>query len=109
MNTWFEEKSPQLDVDGMNAFGIAISTRHGKAHELAELIMFAKEAAAANVNHLVIEAHYDSNSCCCTFTFSPALQRYSQQEEALRLAALKTIGQFEWFGCVEHGRGDPAR
>lgn len=66
MNNWFDEKSPQINIPSMIAFGINVMTRHAKAHEMAELLMFSLEAAKSNVNTLVEEAFYDSNSCCCT-------------------------------------------
>lgn len=106
-NPWFEDKRTQIDVTGMHAFGIPISTRHGKARELAELLQFAEEAAKANVNSYVQAAHYDSNSDCCSFTLDRAVQQHSTIAEALLTAALKTITQFEWFGVVQHGRGAP--
>ena len=73
MNPWFEEKASQIDSPSMHAFGISITTRHSKARELAELLMFAQEAAQSNVNHLVEAAFYDSNSQCCTFEFRKGL------------------------------------
>ena len=103
MSSYFEEKSRQVDVDSMSAFGIGIVTRHAKARELAELLMFAEEAAKSNVHELVEEAFYDSNACCCYFKFKRPLEIGDPQEVLLLQAALKTIGQFEWFGVTQHG------
>lgn len=104
MNNWFDEKSPQINIPSMIAFGINVMTRHAKAHEMAELLMFSLETAKSNVNTLVEEAFYDSNSCCCTFKFVKPLEQYSKDEQALFNAAMKTISQFEWFGSVYHGK-----
>ena len=105
MNPWFEEKASQIDSPSMHAFGISITTRHSKARELAELLMFAQEAAQSNVNHLVEAAFYDSNSQCCTFEFRKGFEQFSVDERTLFEAAKKTITQFEWFEAVHH-RGE---
>ena len=106
-NPWFAEKAPQIDVSSMMAFGISITPRHSKARELAELLMFAQAAADSDVNILVEEAFYDSNSDCCNFKLRNGVEQYSSQERTLFAAAMKTVSQFEWFGTVHHGNGAP--
>jgi hypothetical protein len=104
MNPWFEEKAQQINVPSMMAFGIKVTTRHARAHEMAELLMFAREIAKSNSNILVEEAFYDSNSDCCAFKFTKSVEQFSDEGRSLLIAATKTISQFEWFGIVHHGR-----
>ncbi|MDR2213070.1 MAG: hypothetical protein LBE21_05525 [Pseudomonadales bacterium] len=94
----------EIDTSSMTALGINICSRHGKAKELAELLLFADAAAKANVHQLVERAFYDSNSCCCTFEFKSPLEYGSNNERTLLKIATKTIEQFEWFGTIHHGR-----
>ncbi len=105
MIDYFEEKVQQVNVDAMSAFGIEICTRHGRAHELAEMILFARAAAVENVHHLVKNVFYDSNACLCSFEYSTDLQLGDPEERLLFNAALKTIGQFEWFGSCYQKEG----
>jgi hypothetical protein len=84
-------------------FGIVLESRHSKAIELAELLMFASDLAAEGLHGLVKSAHYDSNSCCCTFDLSESLRKGSAGEERIRQIAIETISQFEWSGFIEHG------
>jgi hypothetical protein len=107
MNPWFEEKAQQINVPSMMAFGIKVITRHARAHEMSELLMFAREAAKSNVNIFVEEVFYDSNSDCCAFKFTKAIEQFSNEERSLLIAATKTISQFELFGTVHHGQVAP--
>jgi hypothetical protein len=105
MIDYFAEKMDQVSVDSMRAFGIEISTRHGRANELAEMILFARAAAIENVHHLVKSVFYDSNACLCTFEYNTNLELGDPKERLLFNAALETIGQFEWFGSCYHKEG----
>jgi hypothetical protein len=105
MNPWAADKAQQLDTHSMTAFGIRISSRHANAQEMIELIAFACAATEANVNMFVTEAFYDSGSSCCNFTLSSALDGAgSTAQQAVLAAALQTISQFVWDGCIRHGR-----
>ncbi|MCP5197013.1 MAG: hypothetical protein H6974_09540 [Gammaproteobacteria bacterium] len=107
MNPWFEEKVSQVDLGTFRAFGILITSRYSKAHELAELLLFAEEAAKSNVNILVKEAFYDSKSNCCEFTLREPLLKNSPEADAVLAAAMKTIRQFIWYEMVFHGGDSP--
>ncbi|NVZ22676.1 hypothetical protein HX794_23825 [Pseudomonas costantinii] len=93
----------EVSVDSLKAFGIAIDTRHGKANELAEMLSFCVAIAKVGLQNRVISLFYDSNSCCCTFELCPSVEEFDEVAEDIRRAALKTIGQFEWFGTINHG------
>lgn len=93
----------EVSVDSMKAFGIDIDTRHGKANELAEMLSFCVAIAKTGLQSRVISLFYDSNSCCCTFELCPSVEEFDEVAEDIKRAALKTIGQFEWFGTINHG------
>ena len=105
MSKWHEDTKGQVSVSSMTAFGIPISSRHGKARELAELLLFASACARDGVEGLVKDATYDSGDCCCRFVLDGAVTQGSVQEAFLLDAAMETIGQFEWFRTIHHGRG----
>lgn len=97
---WFDDKSEQVSVSTLTAFGIALETRYGVARELAELLMFADAAAASDVNLCVVHALYDSKTCCCWLTLRDADEA---QKQAVFDAAMATLSQFDWEGQVFHG------
>lgn len=97
---WFDEKSEQVSVSAMTAFGIRLESRYGMARELAELLMFADAAASAGVNLCVAHVFYDSKACCCSLTLR---DMDPDQEQSVFDAAMATIRQFEWDGQVFHG------
>lgn len=97
---WFHEKSEQVSVSALTAFGIRLESRYGIARELAELLLFADAAAAAGVNLCVAHAFYDSKSCCCALSLR---EMDAGQAQAVFDAAMATLSQFEWDGTVFHG------
>lgn len=105
MTDWFDEKTAQVDVSSITAFGIPLITRHAKARELAEMLAFANLAARRDLAHHLKEVFYDSNSCCCSFKFHGRLNIGDTAERELLEAAKETISQFEWFGSIHHGAG----
>ena len=105
MSSYFEEKSHQVICGPTSAFGINISSRYDKVHEIIELLQFCMKAAAANLHEYIESIDYDSNACLCIFQFKPTIYLGCEEEKALKVIALKTISQFDWFGSVQHGPG----
>ena len=93
----------EVSVDSLKAFGILIDTRHGKAAELAEMLNFCVAIAKKGLQSRVTSLFYDSNSCCCTFELCPSIEESDAVATEIRTVALSTIGQFEWFGVINHG------
>jgi len=85
---------------------IELVSRHDALCEKKELDEFAQAIQRNNLHPFVLSAFYDSNSCCCQFTLAECVQEYSPLANEIRDVALATIGQFEWFGYVEQGRGE---
>ena len=84
---------------------IELVSRHSVAHEEKELEEFAQAIQRNNLHPFVLSAFYDSNSCCCQFTLAECVEEYSPLANEILAVALETIGQFEWFGYIQHGRG----
>lgn len=104
MEDWFAEKHFQIQPSVLNAFGIEIDSRHHQADEIIELIGFARACAARKVAHYVKRAFYDSKANMCSFEFDGAVKEGDTVADAILEAALQTIGQFDWFGIVQHGQ-----
>lgn len=100
---YFGEKTGQVSTHAVTAFGIDLVSRYAKARELAELLAFAEGIARESLHHIVQEAFYDSNSCCCTFKFNYDIEEFGPDSLVILEVARKTISQFIWFGYVEHG------
>lgn len=92
-----------VSEDALSAYGIEICTRHGKAYELAEMLNFCVAIAKKGLQSRVSRLFYDSNSCCCTFELCPSVEQHDEVGREIQATALATIGQFEWFGYIEHG------
>lgn len=99
---YFADKAPQMDTDGLTAFGISLTTRYSKATELAEMLGFAAAAATAGVHGHVTSVSYDSKASLCTFEFT-GVDEGGPVYEKLLAAALAHIRQFDWYGTVYHG------
>lgn len=84
--------------------GISICSRRNVESQTDEMINFCELAHEKGLSHLVESLLYCSNSDCCSFQFITTLERYSEDAMKLRQIAHETIGQFEWFGMVDHGR-----
>jgi hypothetical protein len=89
----------------MTVFGIAVTTLHGKAYELAEMINFCVAVAGAGLERRVENVFYDSNDCCCRFELCPSVESFDEVDTVLRKIARQTISQFEWNGTIDHGHG----
>jgi hypothetical protein len=95
-NTGLSDTSPHL---------IDLVSRHSVASEEEELEEFAQAIQDNDLHPFVFSAFYDSNSCCCQFTLAECVEEFSSLANEIMAVALGTIGQFEWFGYIEHGRG----
>ncbi|NYT61439.1 hypothetical protein H0A66_03750 [Alcaligenaceae bacterium] len=104
--SYFEEKSSQLSIGSIEAFGIALLTRYARAGEMAEMLQFAELVAEQGHHPLVTSVFYDSNACICSFTLVDDLDPLSDIGEAIKQCAIKTVSQFDWDGSVYHGRQD---
>lgn len=99
------ERSPlELLRHGSNHL-IDLVSRHGVESEENELEEFAQAIQGNNLHPFVLSAFYDSNSCCCQFTLAECVEEFSPLANEIEAVALTTIGQFEWFGYIQHGRG----
>ena len=104
LKNWFAEKQHQVEPSAFNAFGIEVDSRHSQANEIIEMIAFAQTCAEQNVAHYVKRASYDSKASMCSFNLDPAVREGDTVAEAILESALGTIGQFDWFGVVQHGK-----
>ncbi|MDN4052885.1 hypothetical protein QPK32_07335 [Massilia sp. YIM B02763] len=84
-------------------YSISLVSRHSDPREIAELQAFSDELVKRDLHHIVKEAFYDSNSCCCTFEFNYDLKPFDKDAEEVLEVANQTIAQFVWFGTVKHG------
>lgn len=84
---------------------VELVSRHSVEYEEKELDEFAQAIQRDNLHPFVLSVFYDSNSCCCQFTLAECVEEHSSLANEIRSVALETIGQFEWFGYIEHGRG----
>lgn len=105
MSDYFDEKTDQVSTDSLIAFGIPIQSRYGKAGELADMLLFAREVALAGLEKRVTKVFYDSKACICSVTCDPPLIAGEDADVTLLAAAKKTISQFEWDGYVYHKDG----
>ena len=96
----------QLNHYGVEAFGISLTSRHGKALELSEMLRFAYYVASAGLTDHIVSVFYDSVSCCCNFEFVQGFDKYSEEADKIKQCALRSIRQFEWFDMIEHGDFD---
>ena len=105
MADYFDDKSFQISPHKFVAFGIDITSRHGKASEVIEMISFARDAALSGVNDLIDEVFYDSVSCLCTITLVEDAENSGSSGEKLLAAAMKTLSQFQFDedGKIFHG------
>lgn len=103
MSDWFGEKSSEIDPCTLTAFGIEISSRYGKMHELTEMMGFCGECARRKVENYVRKVFYDSKAAICTFEIDPAVREDDAVAAAIFAGASETISQFLWFDLVQHG------
>ena len=104
MENWFAEKQQQVEPSAFNAFGIEVDSRYSQADEIIELIAFARTCAEKRLAHFVKRAFYDSKANVCSFELDPAVREGDTVADAILESAFETIGQFDWFGIVQHGK-----
>lgn len=96
----------QINQYSITSFGIPLTTRHGIAKEMAEMINFSYLVSSKGLQKYLESVFYDSVSCCCSFEFLPLFENFSQASEAIKACALESIGQFDWFDSLHHGNLD---
>jgi hypothetical protein len=84
-------------------YGINITSRHDDDGEMKQMVNFVEAAHQRSLTPYVRSLFYDSNSCCCYFELADEVEQYGPIENELLEIALETIGQFEWFGQIQHG------
>ncbi|WFF40411.1 hypothetical protein EVC62_02230 [Salinicola endophyticus] len=84
------------------ACGVRLSSRHGLAWEMRDLLAFAVALKERGVEHLVESAWYDSNSNCCYIEIA---ERWKDDMGlwAVEEAAKIGLTQYEWNGVIQHG------
>lgn len=104
MRDYFDEKAEQVSTNILEAFGIKLHSRYGKAHELSQMLEFSASVAWEGHEKLVKELFYDSKACICSFEFTRKLNSGESVERELFKMATKTIDQFMWIDdLVYHG------
>lgn len=99
-----ERFQPESLKDSSNPL-IDLTSRHGVESEEMQLEEFARAIQDNNLHPFVLSPFYDSNACICQFTLAECVEEFSPLADEIMAVALETIGQFEWFGCMYHGRG----
>ncbi len=84
-------------------YGINIASRDDHDGEMKQMVSFVEAAHQRSLTPYVRTLFYDSNSCCCYFELTDEVEQYGAIANELLEIALKTIGQFEWFGQIQHG------
>jgi hypothetical protein len=107
---WCEEQpqsvgsSQGAPYDSQKLYEIEISSRHDIESEITEMENFVAAAKQRSLAPYVRSLFYDSNSCCCNFELVDEVESYDPIANELLEIALETIGQFEWFGQIQHGK-----
>lgn len=86
------------------SFGIKSISRHDLDYETKEMAHFVEAAKKRSLAPYVRSLFYDSNSCCCYFELADDVKEFGPVADQLLEVALETIGQFEWFGRIQHGK-----
>ena len=106
---WSEHELPAKDAETSvpnrrSVDHIDFVSRHSVESELREMENFVLMAREERLAPYVVSLFYDSNSCCCSFELADGVDEYGEIAAAIRDVARETIGQFEWFGTVDHGK-----
>lgn len=100
---YFDEKSEQVTPDTLEAFGIKIQSRYGRARELREGLLFAEDLAEKGLHGFVLEVFFDSKADICSFSLGET-DLFPQISQGILDCALEHISQFDWEGTVYHGK-----
>ncbi len=84
------------------AFGITLTSRHGVQSEMVEMLEFAAALHKTGLHDNVKTAFYDSKANVCSIEISEWLREEDGVTRAILAVAKQTIGQFEWFGTIQH-------
>jgi len=84
--------------------GINILSRRQEDYQVEQMINFSESVYRSGLAHHVKSLTYCSNSDCCSFEFTREFTEYSSMAKDILLVARETIGQFDWFGSVYHGK-----
>lgn len=68
------------------------------------MVNFVDAAQKADLAPYVTSLFYDTKSCCCTIELADGVDQFSPIADGILELARETIGQFDWFGAVEHGK-----
>lgn len=103
---WHERTNAEAAKNVLPAqpFGIKTISRHDLDYESKEMTNFVEAAKNHSLAPYVRSLFYDSNSCCCNFELADDVKEFSPVAAQLLEIALQTIGQFEWFGRIQHGK-----
>lgn len=88
---------------------IKFVSRYDDPTELEEMANFVEQANKSFFAPCVHALFYDSKACLCTFQLSDKLEEFDTAAQQIFELALETIRQFEWFGCVYHGKNQQER
>ncbi len=100
--SWFGEKSTQINGT-IEAFGIPINSRYGKAKEIIEMINFCELLAVGMINDHVKSVFYDSKSSCATIELIDIKETaHPEFFDIVFECAKDTISQFEWKDNIYH-------
>lgn len=94
----------RVPYDGATAYGVYMSSRGNVASEISEMVNFIELVRDGSLLSFVNRLFYDSKSNCCSIELAPGLEQFNGVAERLLEMATKTIGQFEWFGSIVHGK-----
>jgi len=91
---WFGEKTHQVECSS-TAFGVEISSRHGKFDEIQEMMNFAELLAEFGVEPMVKSVLYDSPTSLAIVELDTSAYRYwCQMEPLLEYLASRSLSQF---------------
>ena len=88
----------QIEPTSLNAFGIELESRDGRAREIVELVEFASMCAERKVAHLVKRATYDSDETLCFVECQSSIDEQQFAAGVILNAAKETLARFSWFG-----------
>ena len=93
-----------VPYDESVGYGIQISSRYDRESEIQEMVNFVDAAQKTGLTPYVTSLFYDTKSCCCTIELADGVDQFSPIADGILDLARETIGQFDWFGVVEHGK-----